>query len=157
MCSGSGKGEQMQTAYPQVGVGALIVDDANRVLLMLRNKAPEVNHWSIAGGRVEFMEPLEQAIVREVKEELGVVVLVEELLCVTNHILADERAHWVAPAFLVRIIDGKITNREPATTQKIQFFPLDALPSNLTLTARNAIRAYCTRNGLEYWQASVVG
>jgi 8-oxo-dGTP diphosphatase len=149
MCSRSSKGEQMQTTYPQVGVGALIVDDANRVLLMLRNKAPEANHWSIAGGRVEFMEPLERAIVREVKEELGVDVVVEELLCVTNHILADECVHWVAPAFLVRVIEGKITNREPSTTQQIQFFPLDALPSNLSLTARNAIRAYCARNSLE--------
>jgi hypothetical protein len=39
----------MQAAYPQVGVGALLVDDANRGPLMLRNKAPEANHWSIAG------------------------------------------------------------------------------------------------------------
>jgi mutator protein MutT len=135
----------MEAAYPQVGVGALIVDDANRVLLMLRNKAPEANHWSITGGRVEFMEPLERAIVREVKEELGVDVVVEELLCVTNHILPDERAHWVAPAFLVRVVNGQINNREPGATQQIQFFPLDALPSNLTLTARNAIKAYCAR------------
>ena len=139
----------MQETYPQVGVGALIVDATNRVLLMLRKKAPEANHWSIAGGRVEFMEPLEQAIAREVKEELGVDVVVEELLCVTNHIVAGECVHWVAPAFLVRITDGTITNREPGATEQIQFFSLDTLPSNLTLTARNAIRTYCARNGLE--------
>jgi ADP-ribose pyrophosphatase len=137
----------MGVAHPQVGVGAVIVDDANRVLLMLRNKAPEAGHWSITGGRVEFMEPLERAIVREVKEELDVDVVVEELLCVTNHIVPADRAHWVAPAFLVRVINGQISNREPGSTRRIQFFPLDALPNNLTLTARNAINAYRARYG----------
>ena len=142
----------MEEAFPQVGVGALIVDDANRVLLMLRNKAPEANHWSISGGRVEFMEPLERAVVREVKEELDLDVAVEELLCVTNHILPDERTHWVAPAYLVRVIDGQITNREPDATRQIEFFALDALPTNLTLTARTAINAYRARRPIHVAQ-----
>ena len=91
------------------------------------------------------MEPLETAVIREVKEELDLDVVVGELLCVTNHILPDERAHWVAPAFLVRIIEGQPRNREPGTTREIQFFSLDALPGNLTITARNAITAWRLR------------
>ena len=132
----------MAVTVPRVGVGALILDDSKRVLLMLRKKPPEANNWSIAGGRVEFMESIETAITREVKEELGVDVEVLELLCVTNHILPEENAHWVAPAFLVRITNGEITNREPCATQQIQFFSLDSVPPNLTITARNALRAY---------------
>ena len=138
----------MTTHYsyvPQVGVGALIVDESNRVLLMLRNKPPEAGSWSIAGGRVEFMESVEAAVIREVKEELGVDVEIHDLLCVTNHILPDENAHWVAPAFLVGILEGHVTNRELSATQRIQFFPLDELPTNLTITARNALRAYCEK------------
>ena len=42
--------------YPKVGVGAIVLDMEQRVLLQLRNKPPEVDHWSIPGGRVEFME-----------------------------------------------------------------------------------------------------
>lgn len=130
---------------PQVGVGALIVDESNRVLLMLRSKPPEAGSWSIAGGRVEFMESVEAAVIRELKEELGVDVEIHDLLCVTNHILPDEQTHWVAPAFLVRILEGQITNREPSSTQRIQFFSLDELPPNLTITARNALCAYCEK------------
>jgi 8-oxo-dGTP diphosphatase len=132
----------MKTSGPQLGVGAVILDDSHRVLLMLRRKPPEAGNWSLAGGRVEFMEPIEAAVVREVKEELGVDVEIRELLCVTNHILPDEKVHWVAPAFLVRVIDGEITNREPLATWDVQFFPLDAVPLNLTATARNALGAY---------------
>ena len=127
---------------PQVGVGAVIVDESHRVLLMLRSKPPEAGSWSIAGGRVEFMETIEAAVVREVREELGVDVEVRDLLCVTNHILPDEKTHWVSPAFLVRVLEGQVTNREPWATEQIRFFPLDDLPLRLTVTARTALGAY---------------
>jgi len=130
---------------PQVGVGAVILDGAQNILLQLRRKPPEAEHWSIAGGRVEFMEPIETAIVREVKEELGIDVTIEALLCVTDHIVAADNAHWVSPAFLVRIVAGEITNCEPESTQQVKFFPLGALPQKLTLTARTAIDAYIKR------------
>ena len=127
---------------PRVGVGAFILDDDNRILLLLRNRAPERDHWSIAGGKVDYMETLEDAVIREVKEELGVDVVVEDLLCVTNHILPAENQHWVAPCFLVRIVGGVVENQEPEATQAIGWFALDNLPDNLTLTAQTALAAY---------------
>jgi 8-oxo-dGTP diphosphatase len=56
-------------------VGALLVDDRQRVLLGLRapHKKAWPNHWDAIGGRVEAGETPEQALIREVREELGVV------------------------------------------------------------------------------------
>ena len=56
-------------------VGALLVDDRARVLLSLRapHKKAWPNHWDAIGGRVEAGETLEQAMIREVAEEIGVV------------------------------------------------------------------------------------
>lgn len=127
---------------PRVGVGAFILDDNKRILLLLRNRAPERGHWSIAGGKVDFMETLENAVIREVKEELGADVVVRDLLCVINHILPAENQHWVAPCFLVRVVGGVVENQEPEATQAIGWFALDALPDKLTLTAQTALAAF---------------
>jgi ADP-ribose pyrophosphatase len=137
----------MQGTYPRIGVGAVIIDSENNILLQLRNKPPEAGYWSIPGGKVEFMEKLEDAIARELKEELGINVRIEDMLCVTNHIVPADNAHWVAPTFLVQIIGGKVKNLEPDAIRQVQFFPLSNLPDNLTITTCSAIEAYFKKFG----------
>lgn len=133
--------------YPRVGVGAVVLDEQDRIVLQLRNKPPEVDHWSIPGGKVEFMEKLEDAIIRELKEELGIDVIVEDLLRVTDHIVPEENAHWVSPAFLVRVVKGQAENMEPDATRQVKWFPLTELPEKLTITTRSAVDAYFSKYG----------
>lgn len=128
-------------AFPSVGVGMLVVDQ-DRALLSLRRRAPEVGCWSILGGRVEPFETLETAAVREAFEEAGIDVVIERLLCVTDHIIAVEGVHWVSPAYLGRIMAGVPANREPEKTAQVAWFPLGSLPEPLTVTAQRAISAY---------------
>lgn len=128
-------------AIPRVGVGTLIQNERGEVLLTLRKRAPEAGCWSITGGKVEFMETLAQTAIREAKEETGLDIELLELLCVTDHIVKDEQQHWVSPAYLAKITGGTLSNPEPDKTEAVQFFTLSELPSNLTLTAQNAIAA----------------
>jgi 8-oxo-dGTP diphosphatase len=127
---------------PKVGVGVLLLDASGRVLLTLRKFPPEAGCWSIVGGKLDFLESLEACAVREAREEVGLTITVARLLCVTNHLLPDENQHWVSPAFLGRILSGEPRNCEPHKTAEVSWFPLRELPRNLTITARNAIRAY---------------
>ncbi len=127
---------------PSVGVGVLIVDEHARVLLTLRNLPPEAGCWSIVGGKLEYLETLAECVRREAREEIGVEVAIEGLLCVTDHLLPQERQHWVSPAYLGRVAKGCAKNCEPRKTRDVRWFPLDQLPPNLTITARNAIAAY---------------
>jgi len=127
---------------PRVGVGVLLVDAQDCVLLTLRRRSPEVGCWSIVGGKVDFLENLEQCAVREAREEAGVEVELLRLLCVTDHVLPDEGQHWVAPAYLGRIVSGEARNCEPDKTQEVKWFALRSVPKNLTMTAKNAIAAY---------------
>ena len=135
----------MQTTQPfsepRVGVGVLLVDD-DRVLLTLRQLSPEAGCWSIVGGKLDFLETIEECAIRESLEEIGASIAIERLLCVTDHLLPSERQHWVAPAFLGRIIGGTVVNREPGKTAAVRWFHIAGLPENLTVTAQNAIRAY---------------
>jgi 8-oxo-dGTP diphosphatase len=128
--------------YIGVGVGAVITNARNEILLLLRKKSPELGYWTIPGGSVEFGENIEDAIIREVKEELGVDCQVVQLLRVTNHIVNAENTHWVSPAFLVKIIYGTPRNVEPDKSSNMQWFPLGSLPLNLTLTTILAVQSY---------------
>jgi 8-oxo-dGTP diphosphatase len=122
---------------PRVGVGIMVVDDSNRVLLTLRRRPPEVGAWSILGGRVEPFERLLDCAIREAREEAGVTVEIERLLCVTDHIVIEEHEHWVA-----RVQQGEPVNMEPDKTLELRWFPLSELPERLTITAHAAIEAF---------------
>ena len=53
----------------------LLFDRDNKLLIYLRDDKPNIpfpNHWDFFGGHVEDDEMPEQALVRELKEELGV-------------------------------------------------------------------------------------
>jgi len=55
-------------------VGAVIKDEAGRLLLIRRGHEPGKGLWSIPGGRIEPGESDEAALVREVREETGLAV-----------------------------------------------------------------------------------
>src|SRR5204862_6293798 len=53
----------------------LLFDRHDRLLIYLRDDKPEIpfpNHWDFFGGHLEEGETPEQAMIREVKEELGI-------------------------------------------------------------------------------------
>jgi 8-oxo-dGTP diphosphatase len=55
-------------------VGAVIKDNAGRLLLIKRGHEPGRGLWSIPGGRIEAGETDAAALVREVREETGLLV-----------------------------------------------------------------------------------
>jgi ADP-ribose pyrophosphatase YjhB (NUDIX family) len=59
-------------------VGAIVRDRDGRILVVRRGRPPGERLWSIPGGRVEAGETDAEAVVREVLEETGLVVDVEE-------------------------------------------------------------------------------
>jgi 8-oxo-dGTP diphosphatase len=60
--------------HPIRCVGAIVTDSDGRLLLIRRGHEPEAGRWSLPGGRVQPGESDEQAVVREVREETGLVV-----------------------------------------------------------------------------------
>ena len=70
---------------PIVGVAAVVIED-DRVVLVRRGRPPAYGEWSLPGGAVEPGETLEEAVVREVAEEIGFNVEVVELVAVLDRI-----------------------------------------------------------------------
>ena len=132
--------------YIGVGVGAIILNETGEVLLLLREKAPEAGYWSIPGGKVELFETLEDAIKREVKEELDIDIELIDLVGVTDHIVEAEEAHWVAPTFLAEIVGGQVKNMEPSKHGGVRWFPIDDLPENITITTQRGMEFLHMKN-----------
>ena len=142
----AGTARETAKSEPRVGAGVLLIDECGRVLLTLRKFAPEAECWSIIGGKVDFLETVESCAVREALEEVGLKVVIDRLLCITDHLLPEEGQHWVSPAYLGRILEGEARNCEPHKTHEVRWFRIDELPGNLTMTAKNAIAAYQRRS-----------
>ncbi|MFQ5882305.1 MAG: NUDIX hydrolase [Candidatus Methylomirabilales bacterium] len=96
---------------PIVAVGAVVVK-AGKVLLVRRRRDPNRDLWSLPGGAVSLGEGLREAVAREVKEECGIEVEVEELVEVLDRIHADRegriRYHYVIIDFLASWRRGRL-------------------------------------------------
>ncbi len=103
----------MQREFPEaplVGVGAVIVDEG-RVLLVRRGTEPFKGHWSLPGGLLELGESIAEGVIREVREETGLVVKPLELIEFLDRIHRESgrvRYHYVIADYLCRIAGGSL-------------------------------------------------
>lgn len=103
----------MSAQYPNkpvVGVGAIILD-GDKILLEKRKNAPSKGKWTVPGGLVELGERVEQAVIREVKEETGLEVIEPRFVDIVDHISLDEKGavkyHFVIIDYLVTVKSGE--------------------------------------------------
>ena len=128
--------------YIGVGTGAIIFNKDGALFLAKRGKEArnEKHKWEFPGGSVEFGETLENALVREVREEFGFVIKVIQLLDVVNHILPKEKQHWVSPTYLCSYRSGEPCILEPHKCEEIGWFSLNKIPVNdLTMASQKSL------------------
>lgn len=130
--------------YIGVGVGAAIFNREGKLFITLRGKKAknERGKWEIPGGSVEFGELLIDAAKREIKEEYGIEVEIIELLDVCDHLIPEEKQHWVAPTFICRLIKGEPIIMEPEKCDDIGWFTIEqAEKLNLSIVTKHDLIA----------------
>jgi 8-oxo-dGTP diphosphatase len=130
--------------YIGVGVGAIIVDNQGRLFLARRGPAAknERGLWEFPGGSVEFGETMADALRREMREEFGIEITVGKLLDVVDHILKEEKQHWISPSFLCTISAGEPRIMEPEKCAEIGWFLPGSVPQELTQISRENLSHY---------------
>jgi len=102
----------MAKAWPIVGVGAVVWDGPDRVLLVRRGQPPKQGEWSLPGGRVEPGETLREALAREVREDTGLEIAIGSLIDVIDLVeRADAGAlvtHFVLIDFTAEVAGGTL-------------------------------------------------
>jgi 8-oxo-dGTP diphosphatase len=108
---------------PIVGVGGVIITE-ERVLLARRGSEPMRGEWSIPGGVLEAGESLAEGVMRELREETGLIVRVLDLIEALDRIFPEPperppqavrtegahprpRYHFVILDYLCEIIEGE--------------------------------------------------
>jgi 8-oxo-dGTP diphosphatase len=123
-----------------VSVAACALIDADgRVLLAQRPKGKSMaGLWEFPGGKIEAGETPEQSLIRELEEELGIVVKEACLAPLTfaSHGYAD--FHLLMPLYVCRRWDGTVTAREGqglawVRPNRLRDFPMP--PADLPLVA----------------------
>lgn len=104
----------MRKEYPErpvVGVGAIILE-GGKILLEKRKSTPGEGKWAVPGGLIELGETVEQAVIREVKEETGLDVASPLLVDVVDYISLDEKGavkyHFIILDYLVAVKGGEL-------------------------------------------------
>lgn len=130
--------------YIGVGCGALIINDKNETLLLKRTSKTrnQAGLWSKPGGAVEFGEKIEDAVKREVREEIGVDIELIKSLGFTNHYMNEEKQHWLSLNYLAKITNGEPKNLEPEKHEEMKWFRLDDLPPNIAENTSKLLNEY---------------
>ncbi len=104
-----------------IGAFAVIFDAEGRVLLCHRR---DMDMWNLPGGGVESGELPTEAVIREVKEETGLDVVVQRLVGVYGKSDKDDLVF----AFVCEGVGGALT--ETDESDACRYFALDDMPSN---------------------------
>lgn len=133
---------------PLVGAGALI-HDRGKILLVKRTNEPNRGRWALPGGLVELGESVEDAVKREVKEEVGLDVEVERLIDIADDIHQDERGrvryHYILLDYLARPMSGKVTLNAESSSSR-WFDPEEVQSLNASENTKNLVRRFIEMN-----------
>jgi 8-oxo-dGTP diphosphatase len=90
-----------------------LVDPDGRVLLAQRPQGkPMAGLWEFPGGKVETGERPEETLIRELEEELGIVVKEACLAPLTFASHTYPQFHLLMPLYVCRVWDGTVTAKE---------------------------------------------
>ena len=108
-------------SIPVVCVGAVIFNDS-KILLIKRQHEPKAQLWTLPGGIIEIGEKTEQAIIREVKEECGILIKPIKIVDVIDYIERDTSSkvlyHYVIIDFEAEYISGVMNASSDALEAK---------------------------------------
>jgi nucleoside triphosphatase len=132
--------------YPEPTVGALIVNSEGKILLTKSHKW--FDKYTLPGGHIEVGETMEEAVKREVKEEVGLDVEVVEFLTMQEAIYAKEfykRRHFIFFDFLCRVGDQQVKLDQRELQDFIWEYPGAAFNKNLDSFTWKTITRYMER------------
>lgn len=108
--------------------GCIVFDEQNRLLLQKRS---DCEKWGFLGGMVESGESVEEAAVREVKEESGLDVEVTSLYGVYSKYFVEhtngDKVQPIVHIFKAKIIGGELIDKNEETLE-LKFFDLNNIP-----------------------------
>jgi len=116
----------MDYKVPRITVDAVVIK--NEAVLLVKRKNPPFKHaWALPGGFVNYGETTEAAVVRELREETGVIMNIIRLVGVYSDPQRDPRGHTISVVYQGDYLSGTPTAGDDAVEAK--FFKWMQLPA----------------------------
>jgi len=132
--------------YVKVGVGVIVVDDNERVLL---EKRSDNGMWGLPGGGIEPGEAVCETALREVREETGLDIEITGLVGVYSEPWAGrivtypdngDIRHLVDIVLIAEMISGEMVISSESLD--LRFFNPDSFPTKLVPPAKKPLRDF---------------
>lgn len=92
----------MKYRNPKTTIDAIILEEPESIILIKRRNPPFKDEWALPGGFVELGERVEDAVIREAKEETGLAIEIIKLVGVYSDPNRDPRGHTISIAYLCK-------------------------------------------------------
>ena len=126
--------QDMNCERKLVNVVVAIIRDGNKIFATQRGYGEFQGYWEFPGGKIEEGETPEQALIREIKEELDTDILVGDLIDTIEYDYPD--FHLSLKCFWAEIGSGDLLLKEHAAAKWLTADKLDSvewLPADITL------------------------
>jgi len=111
----------------RIRVSGIIIEDFK--ILLIAHKKNNKTYWLLPGGGVEFGESLKDALEREFKEELNIIIKAGDVLFVSDSIDPEDKRHVVNICFYCQSIKGKISLGKDKRLYDYGYFSSSELPA----------------------------
>jgi 8-oxo-dGTP diphosphatase len=126
------RARQFSYEYPRpaltVDIAIVTREDRPKVLLIRRKNDPYAGSWALPGGFVEENEKLNEAALRELREETGIVGASLEQLYTTGDPGRDPRGWTVSVVFLAQVDPFEVKPQAADDAEAFAWYRLDKLP-----------------------------
>lgn len=115
-----------------VNVVTAVIEDGDCILATQRGYGEFIDGWEVPGGKIESGETPQQALKREIKEELNAEITVGDLLTVVEHDYPT--FHLSMQCFLCTVASGELVLKEHKAAKWLtqdQLDTVDWLPADV--------------------------
>lgn len=115
---------------PSLAVDGVIFDMDEKLVLIRRKNPPFEGQLALPGGFVENNETTEEAVIREVREELGIKTRIKHMVGVYSDPTRDPRQHTVSVVYALEPMSTKFKAGDDAESyEKVSIDELSGLES----------------------------